>query len=77
MPLFALTPERSNENINVIKNFISSNGDRTHKQSALQSHFMSLRHAWPQNFIIISIVYKYISTNKLDSAATTLTDFRF
>ena len=30
------------------KNFIYSSGDRTHNQSILQSHFVPLRHEWPQ-----------------------------
>ena len=43
--LFASTPERRNENINLNKYFISSNGDRTHNQS-IYSHtsFMDLIH---------------------------------
>ena len=47
-PRFASTPERRNGNINVSKYFISSNGDRTHNQLVLQSHFVPLRHDWPQ-----------------------------
>ena len=42
------TPERRNGDINLNKYFISSSGDRTHNQSVLQSHFVPLRHAWPQ-----------------------------
>ena len=38
-PLFASTPERRNNNINLSKYFISSSGDQTHYQSVLQSHF--------------------------------------
>ena len=41
-------PERKNGNIDLNKYFISSSGDRTHNQSVLQSHFVSLRHDWPQ-----------------------------
>ena len=33
--------------INLNKYFISSSGDRTHNQSVLQSHFVSLHHDWP------------------------------
>ena len=43
-PHFTSTPERRNVN----KYFISSSGDRTHNQSILQSHFVPLRHNWPQ-----------------------------
>ena len=42
--IFALEPERINENINVNKYFISSSGDRTHNQSILQSHYVPLCH---------------------------------
>ena len=48
-----LTPERVKENINFSKNFICSSGDRTHNQSVLQSHFVPLRHDWPQQLYII------------------------
>ena len=47
-PCFASRPQRSHENINVNEYFTSSNGDRTHNQSILQSHFVPLRHDWPQ-----------------------------
>ena len=47
---FASTPERKNGNINLSKYFISSSADRTHNQSVLQSHFMSLRHDCPQAY---------------------------
>ena len=51
-PRFVFTPKRRNENINeninVNKYLISSSGDQTHNQSILQSHFVPLRHHWPQ-----------------------------
>ena len=47
-PRFASTPERTNENINVNKYFTSSSGYRTHNQSILQSHLVSLRHDRPK-----------------------------
>ena len=36
--VFALEPERRNDNMNVNKHFISSSGDWTYNQSILQSH---------------------------------------
>ena len=38
----ASTPEQRNKHINANKYFISSNGDRTHNQWILQSHFAPL-----------------------------------
>ena len=63
-PSFASTPERRNGNINLSKYFISSSGDRIQNQSVLQSHFMPLRHDWPQQCLyciklnIVSRTYK-------------------
>ena len=44
---FDWTPKRRN-GIILNKYLISSSGDRTHKQSRLQSHFVPMRHAWPR-----------------------------
>ena len=46
---FASAPERKNRNISLSKYFISSSGDQIHYQSVLQSHFVPLRHDWPQS----------------------------
>ena len=45
-------PERRNENITLSKYFISSNGDRNHNQSILQSYFLPLRYYLHTNLII-------------------------
>ena len=58
-PRVASTPERRNGNINSSKYFISSSGDRTHNQSVLQSHFVSLCHDWPRIFLD-SVICEYI-----------------
>ena len=50
-----------NGNINLSKYFISFSEDRTHNQSVLQSHFVPLRHDWPQ-FIYIETTTLYIET---------------
>ena len=55
-----LTPERNNGKINLSKYFISSSGDRIHNQLVLQSHFVPLRHDWPQQLRQYTIIYKYI-----------------
>ena len=60
-PRFASTPKRRNGNINLSKYLISSNGDRTHNQSVLQSHFVPLRHDWSRshiNFIFVICISK-------------------
>ena len=60
MSRFISTPEQGNGNINIInKYFISSSGDRTHNQSRLQSHFVSLRHEWPQLDSIKYFTFSY------------------
>ena len=56
---FVSTPERRNKNINLNKYFISSNGDRTHNQSILQTHFVPLRHDGPRRMVYI-ILNKYL-----------------
>ena len=43
-PRFASTTELRNENIHLNKYFISSNGNRTHHLSILQSHFEPYKH---------------------------------
>ena len=48
---FISIPEPGNENIHLNKYFMSSSGDRTHKQSILQSHFGPLRHDWPITYV--------------------------
>ena len=64
---FALYPVRRNENVN--KYFISSSGDRTHNQSI--SHFMPLRHDWPQ-FDVNIINEKELSKVNISIFATLL-----
>ena len=53
---------QSEENINLSKYFISSNGDRTHNQSVLQSHFVPLRNDWPQHLYFYICSYEKIFT---------------
>ena len=72
MASFASTPEQRNENINLNKYFISSSGDRTHNQSILQSHFVPLRHDWPQSN---SVVILYFGTQ--DAALNLIVFFFF
>ena len=57
--LNAAPSERRNENINLRKYFISSSGDRINKQSILQSHFVPLRHDWPQ-FLYSSLLILHL-----------------
>ena len=52
---------KKNGTINLSKYFISS-GDRTHKQSVLQSYFVPLRHDW----ILYNNGFKLLYNNNLN-----------
>ena len=71
-PRLPSTPEQRNENINLSKYFISSSGERTHNQSVLQSHFVPLRHDWPQIKWVLYLIIFFINKINLEAEFETI-----